>query len=145
LNLGLHACKAGALSTSLVTPPVHFALVILEMGVSLTICPAWPQTVILPISASHVARISGVNNQHLGCIFSFMICLLKSFCLFFNFLPSSDLCGEQSLHTLGMSPLIDATIFYSTVAFLFSFLCVSFDKQKSYFDVAQFINLYACN
>jgi hypothetical protein len=48
------------------TPPVHFALVILEMGVSRTICPNWPQTAILPISNSQVARIIGVSHQHLA-------------------------------------------------------------------------------
>jgi hypothetical protein len=43
------------------TPSVHFALVIL---VSWPACPGWPQTVILPISASQVARITGLNHQH---------------------------------------------------------------------------------
>jgi hypothetical protein len=33
-------------------PPVHFALVILEMGVFQTVYPSWPQALILPISAS---------------------------------------------------------------------------------------------
>jgi hypothetical protein len=32
------------------TSPVHFALVILEMGVSWAVCPGWHQTVILSIS-----------------------------------------------------------------------------------------------
>jgi hypothetical protein len=41
---------------------VHFALVILEMGVSWCTCLSWPQTLILPISASHVARITGRNH-----------------------------------------------------------------------------------
>jgi hypothetical protein len=36
-------------------------LVILEMGVSWTICPHWPQTTILLISASQVTRITGVT------------------------------------------------------------------------------------
>jgi hypothetical protein len=54
LNSGLQACKAG--TTTWDTPPVHFALVILEMGVSQTICPGWPQTLILQISASQVVR-----------------------------------------------------------------------------------------
>jgi hypothetical protein len=43
---------------------VHFALVILEMGVSLTICLGWPLISILLISVSEVARITGVNHQH---------------------------------------------------------------------------------
>jgi hypothetical protein len=35
-------------------------------GVSPTICPGWPQTVILPISVSQIARITGVSHctQH---------------------------------------------------------------------------------
>jgi hypothetical protein len=45
------------------TPPVHFVLVILEMKVSQTLCPGWPQTSILPISASQVARITGTSHQ----------------------------------------------------------------------------------
>jgi hypothetical protein len=36
----------------------------LEMGVSRTIYPRWPQTVILPISASQVARITDVSFQY---------------------------------------------------------------------------------
>jgi hypothetical protein len=51
-------------STAWATPPVHFALVILEMGVPWTICPGWPWTVILPISTSQVARITGVSHCH---------------------------------------------------------------------------------
>jgi hypothetical protein len=38
--------------TSWATHPVHFALVILEMGVSQTIFSGWPQTTILPILIS---------------------------------------------------------------------------------------------
>jgi hypothetical protein len=45
-------------SSAWATPPAHFALVILEMGVLWTICPVWPQTV---ISASQVARVTGVS------------------------------------------------------------------------------------
>jgi hypothetical protein len=44
--------------TPWVMPPVHFALVILEMGVSQTICLSWPRTLILLISASQVGRAS---------------------------------------------------------------------------------------
>jgi hypothetical protein len=32
--------------------------------VSQTICPIWPQTLILPISVSQVARITYVSHQH---------------------------------------------------------------------------------
>jgi hypothetical protein len=41
-------------------------MVILEMGVLLTICPGWPQTTILLISASQVARITSISHQHPG-------------------------------------------------------------------------------
>jgi hypothetical protein len=51
--------------TTWATPPVHFALVLLEMGVSWTIFLGWPQTEILPILASQVARITGVSHWHL--------------------------------------------------------------------------------
>jgi hypothetical protein len=50
LNSGLCTCKAGALPWA--TSPVHFALVILEMRVSQTLCLGWPQTSILPLSTS---------------------------------------------------------------------------------------------
>jgi hypothetical protein len=41
--------------------PGHFALVILEMGVSGTICLGWSQTIIFLISASQVVRIIDVS------------------------------------------------------------------------------------
>jgi hypothetical protein len=44
-------------------PPVHFALVILDIGVSKTISLGWPQTVILQISTSQIARITGMSHQ----------------------------------------------------------------------------------
>jgi hypothetical protein len=47
-------------------PPVHFALVILEMGSQQNICLGWPQTTTLPISASPVASITGVSHLHLA-------------------------------------------------------------------------------
>jgi hypothetical protein len=63
MNSGLHICKAGALQLES-QPLVHFALVILEVGgVSQTICLGWPQTMILQISASPVARITNVGHQ----------------------------------------------------------------------------------
>jgi hypothetical protein len=65
LKSGLHPCESRH-STALATPPVHFPLVILEMGVSQTSCLDWPQTEILPISASQEARITGMSHQCLG-------------------------------------------------------------------------------
>jgi hypothetical protein len=37
----------------------HCLQLLVEMGVLQTVSPGWPQTVILPISASQVARIIG--------------------------------------------------------------------------------------
>jgi hypothetical protein len=36
----------------------------LEMEVSWTICPCWPWISILPISASQLAKITGVSHWH---------------------------------------------------------------------------------
>jgi hypothetical protein len=49
-------------STTWAMPPVHFVLVILEMGVSQTICSGWPQTLILLISVSQVASVIGMSH-----------------------------------------------------------------------------------
>jgi hypothetical protein len=48
-------------STTWTTLPVQFSLTILEMGVSQTMGTGWPWTAILLISASQVARITGVT------------------------------------------------------------------------------------
>jgi hypothetical protein len=65
LNSGLRTCKAEA------TCPVHFALAILVMGVSQTIYPGCPQMVILWISVSQVARITGVSHRCLALCYTF--------------------------------------------------------------------------
>jgi hypothetical protein len=50
-------------STAWATPPVYFALVILEIGsCELTIGQTWPLTTILLISASQVVRSTGVSH-----------------------------------------------------------------------------------
>jgi hypothetical protein len=59
------SCLQSRHFTTWATPLVHFALVILEMGISQTICPGWHWTEILPISASQEARIIGVSHQWL--------------------------------------------------------------------------------
>jgi hypothetical protein len=46
--------------------PVHFALVILEIGVSRTISLGWPQTSVLPTSVTQVAGSTGVSHQRLA-------------------------------------------------------------------------------
>jgi hypothetical protein len=41
----------------------------LEMGIAQTICPGWPQTAISLISASQVARMTGVSHWCLAIWF----------------------------------------------------------------------------
>jgi hypothetical protein len=57
-------------------------------GVSRTICLGWPQTLILPISASQVAKITCVSPSHqaLYCILIFPLALsgCKYCCTFFS-------------------------------------------------------------
>jgi hypothetical protein len=50
--------------TSQATPPTLFREGVFQDRLSQTICPCWLQTVSLLISASWVARISGVSHQH---------------------------------------------------------------------------------
>jgi hypothetical protein len=47
-------------SITQVIPPVHFGQVILKMGISQSIYLDWPPSMTLPISASQVARITGI-------------------------------------------------------------------------------------
>jgi hypothetical protein len=49
---------------------LHFALDILEMGVSWTICLGWPQTVILLTSVSQVARITVMRYHCLATTYN---------------------------------------------------------------------------
>jgi hypothetical protein len=58
------------------TPPVHFAHVILEMGVLWVI---WPWTTILLSSASQLARIIGMSHQCLVYLLYFKSALLMVF------------------------------------------------------------------
>jgi hypothetical protein len=59
LDTGLYICKAGAL---LLESCLQSILLWLFWRTGLT---GWPQTTILPISSSQVARITGVSHQHL--------------------------------------------------------------------------------
>jgi hypothetical protein len=45
-------------------------------GVSQTVCLGWPQTTSLPVSASQVARITGVSPWHLAQ--AHILCFLLS-------------------------------------------------------------------
>jgi hypothetical protein len=61
LHSGLCACKPGALPLEL----HHWSILlwfILRWGFR-NYLPTWPQTVILPISISQVARITGLSHQ----------------------------------------------------------------------------------
>jgi hypothetical protein len=55
-------CLQSRHSTTWAKPPVHFALITLEMWVW-TICLGWPVTEIFLISASQVARITEMSHQ----------------------------------------------------------------------------------
>jgi hypothetical protein len=65
LNSGLCAYKAGIL---LLEPCLQSILLWLFFGdgVMRTICPNWPQTSILPISASQEAKITGMSHTCLA-------------------------------------------------------------------------------
>jgi hypothetical protein len=68
LEFGLRASfLQSRFSITWVTPPVHCAVIILEMEILWTIYLGWTWTVILP--ASQVARITGVSHWCLGCLF----------------------------------------------------------------------------
>jgi hypothetical protein len=63
-----------------VAPPVYFYSGYFGDGVSQTICLGYPQTVILPISASQVARITGVSYQCPAALLMFP-------CAYFQIVP----------------------------------------------------------
>jgi hypothetical protein len=48
-----------------------FALVYFGEGISQTICLSWLPTTVLPISASHIARMTGMSHQHPAPTFFF--------------------------------------------------------------------------
>jgi hypothetical protein len=75
LNSELHTCKAGTL---LLEPHLQsiFSLVILEIGLSGTICPDWSWAVILLISPS---QKSGLQVWTTSSWLQFSIFLLKTF------------------------------------------------------------------
>jgi hypothetical protein len=60
------------------TPPVHFCSVYFGDGVSQTICPVWPQNMVLPISDSQIARIIDESCQCLS-LFIFRVGILSHF------------------------------------------------------------------
>jgi hypothetical protein len=107
LNSGLHTfytCRTVAVLLETHLQPI-FALVILEMGVSQSICPCYPWTAILPILACQVARITGVSHQcPARCVFSRYFrgdpcCLfqvLEATCIPWLVAPSSILKGHRS-------------------------------------------------
>jgi hypothetical protein len=65
LNLGLHACKTGILPLEPHLQSILLLLFFWRWGgeVLQTICLGWLQNSILPVSASQVARITGVSHR----------------------------------------------------------------------------------
>jgi hypothetical protein len=49
----------------------HWAWLVGWDGISLTFCPNWPQTVILPMFTSRIARITGISYH--ACILIFKL------------------------------------------------------------------------
>jgi hypothetical protein len=69
----------------------------LEMGVSQTICPDWPWTLILPISTFQVARIIGMSHWHLAYFILFINFLKKVLIIFIVVLGGGTLWHLQKL------------------------------------------------
>jgi hypothetical protein len=61
----------GRYSTTWTTPSALFCVEYFWDRVFQNICPSWPQTVFLLISASLVAKITGVSYQHLAALVIF--------------------------------------------------------------------------
>jgi hypothetical protein len=59
-------------STTWTTPPDHFCSGYFGDGILWTVSPGWPQTAILPISASQIARITGTSHQRFFILFFFI-------------------------------------------------------------------------
>jgi hypothetical protein len=69
LDSGLHTCKAGILSLE---PHLQYILLMLFWIWGLTkYFPGWPGPMILPISVTHVARITGLSHQCQALLISF--------------------------------------------------------------------------
>jgi hypothetical protein len=77
-------------------------------GILWTICPGWPWTEILPISASQVARITDINHsaQVSISVFSFFLCAVLGFKL-----RASCLLGRCST-TWATSPAEKRIVFW---------------------------------
>jgi hypothetical protein len=92
------------------TPPVHFALNNLEMGISWTICPGYLWTTILLISASQVARIAGVGHR---CLTWYHLFFFRRMVLGFE-LRTSHLLGRCSI-TWATPPALLCWVFWARV------------------------------
>jgi hypothetical protein len=71
LRFELRASRLHSHSTAWATPPVYLSWLFWS-GFLWTVCPGWPQTAILPISASQVARITGMSHHCLANTHSFI-------------------------------------------------------------------------
>jgi hypothetical protein len=92
------------------TPPVHFALVILEMGVSQTIYQGWPQTSILPILVSQGPRITGPSHwcQRAALILIVLFFAVGFASLIYHNLPSGCHTAVCVIRTWQWSDLLGA-------------------------------------
>jgi hypothetical protein len=70
-ELRTELAKQALYSVTWTIPPGHFALIILKMEVSQTVCLGWLLTVILPIWASQVDRITGMSHWCQTVIWTF--------------------------------------------------------------------------
>jgi hypothetical protein len=84
------------------TPAVCFALVILETQSLKNCLPGWSQSVILPISASQVASIIGVESPVLGTFLKFE----HNFFLWYWGLDSGSLCSTTWATPSGFFALV---------------------------------------
>jgi hypothetical protein len=73
LNIGLHVLARQMFCHLNHSISIFFVLGCQSQGrVSWTICLGWPWTTILLISASWIARITGINHRHLARIFFYL-------------------------------------------------------------------------
>jgi hypothetical protein len=101
LNSGLCTCKVG---TVLLEPDLLSILLwLFWRWVWRTLCLSWPQIVILPISVSQLARITGVSHQHQAHTFFFNMNILY---LFFSPIDLGSIAQHNDETRLGIFIMI---------------------------------------